>query len=89
MALGKKRDLLDDVQQKPSWKARLLGRRRADQARVVSFPPGQHTLLHPNGRQPRYHGNRTRTTKYTLVSFLPKALFEQYRCERVIGPLRV
>jgi len=29
--------------------------------------------------KPQYPGNRTSTTKYTLVTFLPKALFEQYR----------
>jgi hypothetical protein len=33
-----------------------------------------------NGRTAlAYKGNHARTTKYTLVSFLPKALFEQYR----------
>jgi hypothetical protein len=29
--------------------------------------------------QAGYRGNRTSTTKYTLLSFLPKSLFEQYR----------
>ncbi len=27
----------------------------------------------------QYLGNYTRTTKYTLITFLPKALYEQYR----------
>lgn len=27
-----------------------------------------------------YKGNYTSTTKYNLLTFLPKALFEQYRC---------
>ncbi len=26
-----------------------------------------------------YKGNHARTTKYTLLTYLPKALFEQYR----------
>lgn len=26
-----------------------------------------------------YRGNRTTTTKYNALTFLPKALFEQYR----------
>jgi phospholipid-transporting ATPase len=33
-----------------------------------------------SGQVPKhYAGNATRTTKYTLITFLPKALFEQYR----------
>jgi len=67
-----------------SWRQRLLGKRRKEQeARVVvshTTPLPPHSLLHPHGRQPRYRGNRTSTTKYSLLTFLPKALFEQYRC---------
>jgi phospholipid-translocating ATPase len=36
-----------------------------------SIPPS----LHPNGNYPN---NRIRTTKYTIISFLPKNLFEQF-----------
>lgn len=66
--------------QRLGWRARLFGRRRrVEQMRVVMFPHAAHTLRHPHGGQPSYRGNRTSTTKYTLLSFLPKALFEQYR----------
>lgn len=44
--------------------------------RVVRFPPPAH--LHARQRQ-HYCGNRTTTTKYSLLTFLPKSLFEQYR----------
>ena len=30
--------------------------------------------------QQLHRGNHTSTTKYTLLTFLPKSLFEQYRC---------
>jgi hypothetical protein len=66
------------------WLARLLGRRCVEQGtRVVAFPapPPHHGLpsVGAAARTPHYHGNRTSTTKYTLLSFLPKSLFEQYR----------
>ncbi|KIY92398.1 hypothetical protein MNEG_15566, partial [Monoraphidium neglectum] len=51
----------------------------AQEARVVMFPQHAQTLLHSRVGQQRYRGNSTRTTKYTLLSFLPKSLFEQYR----------
>lgn len=61
--------------------ATLLRRGPAEQARVVAFPTGAPLPTPgPAHSGPRYRGNRTSTTKYTLLSFLPKALFEQYRC---------
>ncbi|XP_063240630.1 phospholipid-transporting ATPase VD isoform X2 [Bacillus rossius redtenbacheri] len=38
-------------------------------------PPRTPAKAHPNGRRP---DNRIRTTKYTLLSFLPKNLLEQF-----------
>lgn len=38
-------------------------------------PPKTPRKEHPNGKRPN---NRIRTTKYTLLSFLPKNLFEQF-----------
>ncbi|XP_054265699.1 phospholipid-transporting ATPase VD isoform X2 [Macrosteles quadrilineatus] len=38
-------------------------------------PPNTPMKLHPNGNRP---DNRIRTTKYTLLSFLPKNLLEQF-----------
>lgn len=29
--------------------------------------------------QRKYVGNKTTTTKYNLITFIPKSLFEQYR----------
>lgn len=75
------KDELVEGGQRRGWRDRLgLRRRRVEAMRVVSFPHAAHSLLHPHGGQPNYRGNRTSTTKYTLLSFLPKALFEQYRC---------
>jgi hypothetical protein len=73
---------MDDGQ--GGWLARLLARSRLEQGtRVVVFPapPLQHGLpaVGAAARAPHYPGNRTSTTKYTLLSFLPKSLFEQYR----------
>ena len=39
------------------------------------FPPNTPPDQHPNGKYP---SNLIRTTKYTLISFLPKNLFEQF-----------
>lgn len=33
----------------------------------------------PEGSAVKYQGNYVRTTKYTLITFLPKSLFEQFR----------
>lgn len=50
-------------------------RNRIQPDRLVYFPPEpQHA-----SEQQGYAGNRTTTTKYSLLTFLPKALFEQYR----------
>lgn len=76
---------LEDEGQRKRWSlSRLLGRSKAEQGpRIVTHAAGAappHTLLHPlGGPQRRYRGNRTSTTKYTLLTFLPKSLFEQYR----------
>jgi hypothetical protein len=79
----KMKGLEEEVQRPRGWRARLLRRKRArEEMRVVSFPHAPHTLLHPRGREPHYRDNRTSTTKYTPFTFLPKSLFEQYRCGR-------
>lgn len=65
------------------WKRHLLGRRPSkfdDRGyRVVvpnhTVPPKTPKSEHPNGRRV---GNKIRTTKYTLLSFLPKNLLEQF-----------
>jgi hypothetical protein len=45
--------------------------------RVVRFPPEQQHKLH--ALEKSYAGNQTTTTKYSLLTFIPKSLFEQYR----------
>ncbi|KAL1506324.1 hypothetical protein ABEB36_005712 [Hypothenemus hampei] len=40
-----------------------------------TVPPKTPRKVHPNGRRPN---NRIRTTKYTLLSFLPRNLLEQF-----------
>lgn len=40
-----------------------------------TVPPKIPKSEHPNGR---YVGNKIRTTKYTLLSFIPKNLLEQF-----------
>lgn len=65
------------------WKRYFLGRRNSkfdDRGYRIVVP--NHTVPiktpkcdHPNGR---YVGNKIRTTKYTLLSFLPKNLLEQF-----------
>lgn len=67
----------------PFWKRYFLGRRNSkfdDRGYRIVVP--NHTVPsktpkrdHPNGR---YGGNKIRTTKYTLLSFLPKNLLEQF-----------
>lgn len=67
----------------PFWKRYFLGRRNSkfdDRGYRIVVP--NHTVPsktpkrdHPNGR---YVGNKIRTTKYTLLSFLPKNLLEQF-----------
>lgn len=67
----------------PWWKRHILGRRPSkfdDRGyRVVvpnhTVPPKTPKSEHPNGRRV---GNKIRTTKYTLLSFLPKNLLEQF-----------
>jgi hypothetical protein len=44
--------------------------------RVVQFP-AQHAA---HRLDKHYSGNQTTTTKYNLITFFPKSLFEQYRC---------
>lgn len=69
----------------PAWLARLFGSRAAPPGpRLVAFPRcgGAHARVTCTGSAaPRanYAGNHTSTTKYTLLTFLPKSLFEQYR----------
>lgn len=67
----------------PFWKRYFIGRRNSkfdDRGYRIVVP--NHTVPiktpkrdHPNGR---YVGNKIRTTKYTLLSFLPKNLLEQF-----------
>lgn len=67
----------------PWWKRYFLGRRMSkfdDRGfRIVVpnhiVPPKTPKREHPNGRRV---GNKIRTTKYTLLSFLPKNLLEQF-----------
>lgn len=67
----------------PWWKQYFLGRRTSkfdDRGyRIVvpnhTVPPKTPKREHPNGRRV---GNKIRTTKYTLLSFLPKNLLEQF-----------
>ncbi|KAJ2072233.1 phospholipid transporting ATPase [Coemansia sp. S155-1] len=42
----------------------------------VGLPPSE---LDGHGRAPQYPANQIRTAKYTVVSFVPKNLFEQFR----------
>ena len=69
-----------DVEQGAACGLRARLRRHAREGnaetRLVQIPPHPKALLHKKGPK----GNRTSTTKYTWYSFLPKALFEQYRC---------
>lgn len=67
----------------PLWKRYFLGRRNSKyDERGYRIVVPNHTVPsktpkrdHPNGR---YVGNKIRTTKYTLLSFLPKNLLEQF-----------
>lgn len=67
----------------PWWKQYFLGRRTSkfdDRGyRIVvpnhTVPPKTPKREHPNGRRV---GNKIRTTKYTLLSFVPKNLLEQF-----------
>lgn len=79
---GRKEDYLEEAH--TPWTLNFLSGKkwRAEQDsrwRIVNFPHAATSLLHPHGGQPRYRGNSTSTTKYTLLTFLPKSLFEQYR----------
>eukprot|EP00879_Flechtneria_rotunda_P025858 GHRR01027511.1.p1 GENE.GHRR01027511.1~~GHRR01027511.1.p1 ORF type:complete len:483 (+),score=131.33 GHRR01027511.1:452-1900(+) len=49
-------------------------RQKAQPDRLVRFPATEHHRL-----ERQYAGNRTTTTKYNLLTFIPKSLFEQYR----------
>lgn len=67
----------------PWWKRHIFGRRPSkfdDRGyRIVvpnhTVPPKTPKSEHPNGKRV---GNKIRTTKYTLLSFLPKNLLEQF-----------
>ena len=59
----------------PRLRSKLRRQRESTETRVVQIPPHHKALIHKKGPK----GNRTSTTKYTWYSFLPKALFEQYR----------
>lgn len=69
--------------------------KRAHQpARIVVHPSnlsaeegGGHTHHQAQHHHRRYCGNQTTTTKYNLLTFIPKSLFEQYRCARVVAAL--
>ena len=80
-------------ERRQGWLGRLLGRAPAETGpRVVAFPAAPQsggarcTRRRPPAAggggaapAPAPRGNATTTTKYTLLSFLPKSLFEQYR----------
>lgn len=68
----------------PSWWKRYIFSRRSSKFddrgyRIVvpnhTVPPKTPKSEHPNGKRV---GNKIRTTKYTLLSFLPKNLLEQF-----------
>ncbi|KAL7750740.1 phospholipid transporting ATPase [Sorochytrium milnesiophthora] len=48
---------------------------RATRAVYINTPPPQDT----SGKQAAFCGNEIRTTKYTILTFIPKNLFEQFR----------
>eukprot|EP00878_Enallax_costatus_P006567 GHUV01006885.1.p1 GENE.GHUV01006885.1~~GHUV01006885.1.p1 ORF type:complete len:874 (+),score=262.00 GHUV01006885.1:436-3057(+) len=68
-----------DVESSAGWKLRNLWstRHKVQPDRLVRFPPEQHAGRHHGDKQ--YGGNQTTTTKYSLITFIPKSLFEQYR----------
>lgn len=52
-----------------------MGKKFEEERRVVHInTTEEHELLHKH-----YQDNYVRTTKYNIFTFLPKALFEQYR----------
>ncbi|KAJ1996031.1 phospholipid transporting ATPase [Coemansia spiralis] len=75
--------------QKRSWASRIFSfRRRAGSAGTDE--PGEERAVYVNvslptsefdahGRSPQYPPNQIRTAKYTIVSFVPKNLIEQFR----------
>ncbi|KAJ1942130.1 phospholipid transporting ATPase, partial [Linderina macrospora] len=72
---------------KPSLLSRILGRKKAgepdgepgaERTIYVNAPlPG--TAYDEHGRPAQYPANQIRTAKYTVLSFVPKNLFEQFR----------
>jgi len=52
-------------------KPRMKAPAKAHQPRVLFFNDGQHN--------PTFSGNYVSTTKYTIITYFPKALFEQFR----------
>ncbi|WIA12055.1 hypothetical protein OEZ85_012134 [Tetradesmus obliquus] len=60
-----------------SWLKAWSVRHHVVPDRVVQFPPEQQHKLH--ALEKSYAGNKTTTTKYSLLTFIPKSLFEQYR----------
>jgi hypothetical protein len=65
-----------------AWWRRARGRKPRPpphaEPRVVHVPMTD-TLRERVRERHNYRGNRTTTTKYNALTFLPKALFEQYR----------
>ncbi len=47
--------------------------------RVVTVPHRHDQKLRERLGEQHFRGNKTTTTKYNLITFLPKSLFEQYR----------
>lgn len=68
-----------DVETSRGWRCPLpwqIGQ-RVQPDRLVKFPCEENSGGHP--KKEHYAGNRTTTTKYNLLTFIPKSLFEQYR----------
>lgn len=60
----------------PPWMW-LCGEAIVETKREIPINTGEHNRL--------YDGNYTSTTKYNLLTFIPKALFEQYRRVALAG----
>lgn len=73
-------DAGEGAQQRSLWD-RLACWRSGDQETVRTLRINGDEHSHSSGGQRHaYKGNYTSTTKYNLLTFLPIALYEQYRC---------
>lgn len=78
MATGKSRKL--NFSKIYSFRRGRRAYKEDDQSQIGG--PGFSRVVHCNGPvniEANYEGNYVRSTKYTAISFFPKALFEQFR----------